>query len=146
MAKRLYRSRGDRKIAGVCGGIAEYFDIDPVFVRLAAIVPLFAGVPTPLAYVICWVVLPEGGAPEAPGPDVIDVSVVPPRRDGTMIVGVIVLMTGLLILAINLGWVDRDLFRWWRWKFLWPLVLISVGLVILIRSFRGRSAGERGGS
>jgi phage shock protein C len=34
MAKKLYRSKKNRKIAGVCGGIAEYFDIDPIIVRL----------------------------------------------------------------------------------------------------------------
>lgn len=37
MKKRLYRSEQNRKIAGVCGGIAEYFDIDPTIVRLAAV-------------------------------------------------------------------------------------------------------------
>ncbi len=59
MTKRLYRSRNDRMIAGVCGGIAEYFDIDPVIVRIvAAILLLPGGLPGLLPYVILWVVVP----------------------------------------------------------------------------------------
>jgi phage shock protein C len=59
-AKRLYRSRTERMIAGVCGGIAEYFDIDPVIVRLIAVVLLFSGgAPGVLPYLVLWVVVPE---------------------------------------------------------------------------------------
>jgi phage shock protein C len=63
MAKRLYRSKKDRMIAGVCGGIAEYFDIDPVIVRLVAVVLLLPGaLPGFVPYLIMWIVVPE--APE----------------------------------------------------------------------------------
>lgn len=58
MGKRLYRSR-DKKIAGVCGGIAEYFKIDPTIIRLIwAIAVLVYGTGL-LAYLICWIVIPE---------------------------------------------------------------------------------------
>jgi phage shock protein C len=60
MSKRLYRSRTDRMLAGVCGGIAEYFDIDPVIVRLVAVILLLpGGLPGFLPYVILWIVVPE---------------------------------------------------------------------------------------
>jgi len=53
--KRLYRSRKNKIIAGVCGGIGEYFHIDPVIVRILAIaVPGFGWV----AYVICALIIP----------------------------------------------------------------------------------------
>lgn len=59
MTKRLYRSRTDRKIGGVCGGIAEYFGIDPLVVRLALIaLVLFAGVGI-LPYIIAWMIIPN---------------------------------------------------------------------------------------
>jgi len=59
MPKRLYRSRTERKIAGVCGGIATYFRIDPVIPRLLWVVfALVAGTGL-LAYIICWLVIPE---------------------------------------------------------------------------------------
>ena len=57
--KQLYRSTTDRKIAGVCGGIAEYFDMDPTVVRLIfAAVSIFSGVGI-LAYIATVIIIPE---------------------------------------------------------------------------------------
>jgi phage shock protein C len=59
MTKRLYRSNKDRMIAGVCGGVAEYFDIDPVIIRLIAVLLLLpGGFPGFLPYIVLWVVVP----------------------------------------------------------------------------------------
>jgi phage shock protein PspC (stress-responsive transcriptional regulator) len=56
--KRLKRSN-DKMIAGVCGGLANYFDIDPSLVRLAfALVAIFAGTGI-LAYLIMWIIVPK---------------------------------------------------------------------------------------
>lgn len=64
MTKRLYRSKKDRMIAGVCGGLAEYFNIDPVIVRLiAALLLLPGGLPGLVPYLVFWVIVPE--EPEA---------------------------------------------------------------------------------
>lgn len=61
--KRLYRSTHDRKIAGVCGGIAEYFNIDPVIIRVIAILLLLpGGLPGLVPYVVLWIIVPEKGA------------------------------------------------------------------------------------
>ncbi len=58
--KKLYRSRTDKKIAGVCGGLAEYFGIDATIVRVIAVVLLIpGGLPGLLPYLILWVVVPE---------------------------------------------------------------------------------------
>ena len=58
--KRLYRSDADKMIGGVCGGIAEYFTLDPTLVRigyfLLSIFTVFSGV---LAYLILWIVVPK---------------------------------------------------------------------------------------
>ena len=68
--RRLYRSREDRVLAGVCGGIARYFNIDPVLVRVGAVALAFLGGAGLLAYVAAVLLIPkegEGGqAPEAP--------------------------------------------------------------------------------
>lgn len=56
--KRLYRSRKNRMIAGVCGGLAEYFGIDPIIIRLIALVLLFGGGGF-LFYVIGWIIIPQ---------------------------------------------------------------------------------------
>ena len=57
--KTLYRSTTNKKIAGVCGGIAEYFDIDPTLVRIGFIILLLpGGLPGVLPYAILWLVVP----------------------------------------------------------------------------------------
>lgn len=58
--KRLYRSRTQRMLAGVCGGIAEYFNIDPTVVRLLWVIFCFVGGSGILAYIIAAVVIPGG--------------------------------------------------------------------------------------
>lgn len=57
--KKLYRSKIDVKIAGVCGGIAEYFDIDPTLVRLGWILFVLLGGSGILGYIIAWLIMPQ---------------------------------------------------------------------------------------
>lgn len=57
--KSLYRSATNRRIAGVAGGIAEYFDIDPTVVRLIWVFSIFIIGGGILAYLIAWIVIPE---------------------------------------------------------------------------------------
>jgi phage shock protein PspC (stress-responsive transcriptional regulator) len=59
MAKRIYRTRNEKVIAGVCGGIGRYLDIDPVLVRLVWVLTvIFAGTGI-LAYIIAWILIPK---------------------------------------------------------------------------------------
>ena len=55
--KKLYRSRKDTKIAGVCGGIAEYFNVDSNIIRLLAVLTIFGGGGI-IAYIIAWIIVP----------------------------------------------------------------------------------------
>jgi phage shock protein C len=57
--KRLVRSRGNRKIAGVCAGFAEYFDLDVTLVRVVWLVVLIMGGVGFIPYLIAWIVMPE---------------------------------------------------------------------------------------
>ena len=59
MEKRLYRSRTDRTLAGVCGGIAEYLGWDPTLVRVGWIILTLLGGSGILIYLIMWLVMPE---------------------------------------------------------------------------------------
>jgi len=59
--KRIYRSKKDRMVGGVCGGMAEYFNTDPVLIRIlwvifSLITAVLTGI---LAYAICWIIIPE---------------------------------------------------------------------------------------
>ena len=62
--KRLYRSRTNRQLGGVCAGLGAYFNLDPTLVRLAfAILALFGGAGLPL-YLVMWIIIPEAPSGE----------------------------------------------------------------------------------
>ena len=63
---RQFRKSSNRMIAGVCGGIARYFNIDPVIVRLVFVLSVFLGGVSPLIYVLLWIVMPEDQAAAQP--------------------------------------------------------------------------------
>lgn len=59
MDKKLYRSNTDKKIAGVCGGLAEYLKIDSTIVRLLLVIFCLMGGAGVLLYIVAWLVMPE---------------------------------------------------------------------------------------
>lgn len=152
--KRLFRSRSERRIAGVCGGIAENAGVDPVFIRLAAVGLTLVAPPVGLVgYLACWIIIPEReaetaagaiyeppGQAEAPSPGA---SAAPASRrdsiDGSLVGGAIFVGIGLFFLLMNLGVLDWEMFRFWRWRFVWPMVVIVLGVLMLVRGVRGRS-------
>ena len=70
MKKKLYRSKKDKMIAGVCGGIAEYFDVDSTLVRLLTVLFVLLGGAGVVAYIIAWIIVPE--TPEQVSDDKLD--------------------------------------------------------------------------
>ena len=70
MQKKLYRSKKDKMIAGVCGGIAEYFDIDSTLVRLLTVIFVLLGGAGVIAYIIAWIIIPQ--TPEQVSDDKFD--------------------------------------------------------------------------
>ncbi len=63
--KRLYRSRSNRMLGGVCAGIGEFFDIDPTLVRLFFVFAFLLGGHGILVYLVLWLVVPEESAGQA---------------------------------------------------------------------------------
>ncbi len=57
--RKLTRSRTDKKVAGVCGGIAEYFHVDATVIRLLFVLATLLGGPGVLIYIVLWIVMPE---------------------------------------------------------------------------------------
>lgn len=113
-ARRLHRSTSDRVIAGVCGGLGEYFGVEAVWFRLAFVLLVIAGAGGgAILYVVAWVVLPEGeGEPVARG-----------STAGGVLVGGILIAIGLLWLADNLfPWVSR---------IFGPLALVVFGVALV---------------
>ncbi len=60
--KKLYRSKSNRNLAGVCGGLGEYFNVDPVLVRIIFVLTTFAGGPGLIAYILLALIMPEEGS------------------------------------------------------------------------------------
>ena len=111
--RRLVRST-DRRIAGVAGGVADYFAIDPVIVRLGFVIAVFAGGTGLIAYAIAWLVLPEAdeGGPSDPGRRPVDRSTI--------------VALGLLALAVIIGVSDP-----FDGGVVTPLLLIGAGIYLL---------------
>jgi len=146
MNKRMYKSRKNRMIAGVAGGIAEYIDVDPTLIRLAFVLLVFAGASGIIIYIVLAIILPEqesivppassSGTPPAdiagqPAPEVApDFS---PRRysesrnKGAQVIGLGIIALGILFLLINFG-----VFSWLEWGVIWPVVLIAIGLLLIL--------------
>jgi phage shock protein C len=61
MTERLTRSESDRILGGVCGGLGEYFDIDPTLIRLGFVAALLFGGSGPIIYLIAWLIIPSEG-------------------------------------------------------------------------------------
>lgn len=74
LSKRLYRSRGDRRVAGVCAGIADYLGVDATLVRIVWVLLALAGGPGVLFYILFAVVVPEE-------PEFVPASAEKPKRD-----------------------------------------------------------------
>lgn len=116
---RLERSRGDRMVSGVCGGIARYMGVDANLVRIVAIGLALLGGAGVLLYLAALLLLPEEGSPSTPVGDAGG------RAQAATVLGVIVLacaaFAGLAVIGAVIGWilfpvaflVVAGLFAWW---------------------------------
>ena len=145
MPKRLVKSNTDRKLFGVAGGVAEYFDLDPTLVRvgfvLASFCSLFLGL---VAYVVMAIVMPSAeGANAGSAPDTSDSSPTggtsataqatdteDQNRRQNHLFGLVLVGIGILIAVTRF-----DLFSWVSWA-ITAAGLIVVGVVLLTRRFR----------
>jgi phage shock protein C len=58
MSKRLYRSGREKMLGGVCGGLGDYFNVDPTIIRLGTVIAIFGAGVGLLAYLVAWLVIP----------------------------------------------------------------------------------------
>lgn len=157
MSTRLERSTANRVIGGVCGGIAEYLQVDATLVRVFFVVGAFitAGLGI-LAYIVLLVLMPLPGQPQpfvqgagattsntdatAPLTDAatgqpLASPIAPPdpeaaeRRRATF--GYFLVALGVIFLLGNIG-----AFRFIRWDLIWPVVLVAAGVLLLMQRMR----------
>ena len=155
MKKKLYRSKKNCVIGGVCGGIAEYFDIDTTLVRLLAILIFFLGGSGIIAYIIGWIIIPQnlnGNAEDNSENEGENEGKIKKRadkavkkieenlpeerskgnseRNKNIILGIFLTVVGLIFMGTTLfPWIT-----WIAWGAFWPVIIIVVGLVIMIRA------------
>lgn len=130
-ANRLYRSKTDKVIGGVSGGLGNYFNIDPVIVRVLFVLLAIFGGSGVLVYIIMWIVIPE--QPYRFGnvehdQDEAKVNVGPKdtttRTNTSLVAGIVLIAFGLLFL------VDR-LVPYYSIRDFWPLLLILAGFLLI---------------
>jgi phage shock protein C len=151
MTNRLYRSRKDRLIGGVCGGLGAYFGIDPVIVRAVfVIVAIWGGIGF-LAYLVLWIIIPAEERLGAASQDVISANVseieqqaqdlaseargvfaggtrAPTER--TMWAAVALIVLGAALLVGNLTGI--------AFEKLWPILLVALGAYLIYQAAQRR--------
>jgi phage shock protein C len=157
--RRLYRSRKSKVIAGVCGGIAEHFDVDPVIIRIIAVLFLLSAPPAAfIAYIVCIVIIPfepfeffyPGRSspiemPNEPATQPGPFQPQPPpsspfdrgqnnNNTANLVIGIIliVLGAGFFLNTLHTIWPIFWSFWGWGWRFFAPSALIVVGLLIIL--------------
>lgn len=146
MEKKLQRNQQDKMIAGVCSGLADYFDLDVTWVRIAFVVAVILGASGLLAYLVLWIAVPK--KPYLPNygqftanykvNDPANTSNLmqgvpyskPKKKDngkGRLIVGVIFIVFGIFFLLNEFNLIPD----WIDFNNLWPLILIGIGIYTL---------------
>jgi phage shock protein C len=156
---RLERSNTNRVIAGVCGGIAEYLAVDATLVRVAFVVMALVGGAGLLAYIVLLILMPQPGQPapftKAAAPDTSTDATARMGTDSTAspqatavtpvdpaarqaeaerrrtAVGYLLIALGVVFLLSNAG-----AFRLVQWNYVWPIVLIGLGVLFLVQRVR----------
>lgn len=149
--KRLYRSKTNSMLGGVCAGLGTYLEIDPTIVRLIFILLLFAPGPGLIIYILLWILLPtEGQEKTDPGENIrqgaeeigdrareIGESFKNTQQNSSqagLLFGAVLIGIGVLVLLRNFGF-------WWsswiKWSTLWPLILIGLGIALLLKKKEG---------
>ncbi|MCZ7401730.1 MAG: PspC domain-containing protein [Candidatus Methanoperedens sp.] len=153
MSTRITKSKTDRVIDGVCGGLAEYYKIDPVIVRLIFVVLLFINGIGFFLYIILAIIMPKPDKQDQPPKETIQENVqdmgerVKEAGEGLGMAiskntgekhshragwfGVILICLGVILLLDKL-----NLIRWFDKDLLWPVIIILIGVWLLVRRWR----------
>ncbi len=153
MEKKLYRSQSNRMIAGVCGGLGEYLNIDPILVRIFFVLLALGGNGIGvMVYLLLWITVPSEDLPQETNlqdtvrsgtEEIADRTremgdefrriVREPNPQASLFIGIALALLGFvyLIQNLHLPWLD-----WFNFHNIWPLLLIIGGVALLIRYLR----------
>ncbi len=139
MKKKLYRSSRGKILVGVCTGLGEYFDIDPVLIRALFIVALFSGGIGAMLYIVLWMIMPKeetilSATLEAEPSEQSnnDSNVFSEKHKGTV-------LTGLVLIGLGTFFLIREFFPMFSFKYMFPVILIAIGAIIVFNALRKNS-------
>ncbi len=136
MKKKLYRSSRGKVIAGVCTGLGEYFEIDPVLIRALFIIALLSGGIGITLYFVLWIIMPSeetvfSSQPPTEPSEIseTDNSIFSEKHKGAV-------LTGLVLVGLGMFFLIREFFPMLSFKYMLPIVLIAIGAVIIFNALR----------
>lgn len=150
MEKKLQRNEQEKTVAGVCAGLAEYFDVDVTWIRIAFVLAVLAGLSGILAYIVLWIAVPvkpfvpnygqfsadykvydNAASPNDPINDPSFTGIPYPKKkksdNATVVMGIIFVIFGAFFLMDEFHFVPY----WFEFHKLWPLVFIIPGIMMI---------------
>ncbi|MCD6546497.1 MAG: PspC domain-containing protein [Thermotogae bacterium] len=142
--KKLYRSRRDKVIGGVCGGLGEYLGVDPVLLRIIFLASIFLGGAGLILYIIAWIIIPNEplqNVNETENFDVVEgeevsnkTKEIENKLDGRLILAGILIIVGVLLLLAN---AFPLIFSWaFSFKTVFGVLLVIIGGILMINFFK----------
>ncbi|HEY1008548.1 MAG: PspC domain-containing protein [Daejeonella sp.] len=153
MEKKLQRNEQEKTIAGVCAGLAEYFDVDVTWIRIAFVLAVLAGFSGVLAYIVLWIAVPakpfnpnysqfnadykvydNAANPGGPVSDPTFTGIPYPKKkksgNGAVMIGLLFVIFGAFFLLDEFHFVPY----WFEFHKLWPLVFIIPGIMMIMNA------------
>lgn len=138
MDRKFYRSKQDKVIGGVAGGLGEYFDIDPVIVRVVFVLAALGWGVSILAYIILWIIIPESPVPyKVKTQEDIEVEadyIAKVHEDKVRRRTHLKIIFAAILIIIGTTWFLGNIFDFIRFSHVWPLILIVLGILILFKA------------
>ncbi|MDO8725394.1 MAG: PspC domain-containing protein [Candidatus Methanoperedens sp.] len=153
MSTRITKSKTDRVIDGVCGGLAEYFGIDSLLVRLAFVALMFINGLGVILYIVLMIIMPKAESLDKPSKETIQENVLEmgerikeageelgeafskkteeKHSNRAFWFGILLILIGVIFLLKNFNFI-----RWFDSDLLWPLIIILIGVWLLIKRWR----------
>lgn len=143
-SRKLYRSSTNTVLAGVAGGLGEYFNMDPTLIRLVFVLITLFGGSGILVYLVLWLVIPGANTKGAISEETLKVNANEMKQKAEYWVDEIKDHTPKIQSHINFGWLmvgfgvlfllsNFGFFRFFRWDIWWPLLIIGAGLFLLAK-------------
>ena len=138
VSKKIYRSETDKMLAGVAGGLGEYFEVDSTLIRIIFVLLTIFGGSGILIYIILWILVPSESYINSSSDDTIKANAQEMKKKAKTFAnefstenphrgwfGAIIIVIGILFLTDNLGFL--------RFSVVWPVVLIAIGAMLLLK-------------